>query len=56
MPKKPTVVSGIYGKLTVIHCNLPPRKRILVRCECSKEFATSSYDLLSGRSTSCGVM
>lgn len=54
MPKKPTEISGRFGKLTVIHCNLPPRKRILVRCDCGKEFATCSYDLLNERTKSCG--
>jgi hypothetical protein len=54
MPKKPTEVAGKFGKLQVLHCNLPPRKRVLVRCECGKEFAVTSYDLLKGRSSSCG--
>lgn len=54
MPKRPTEVSGRFGKLEVIHCNLPPRNRVLVRCDCGKEFATRSYDLLNGRTASCG--
>jgi len=54
MPKKSKEVSGRFGKLTVIHCNLPPRKRVLVRCDCGKEFATKAYDLLNGRTKSCG--
>ncbi len=54
MPKKPIDISGKFGKLTVIHCNLQPRKRVLVKCDCGKEFAVTSYDLTSGRTKSCG--
>jgi hypothetical protein len=54
MPKKPTEVSGRFGKLLVLHCNLPPRKRVLVRCDCGKEFAVQACDLLLGRTSSCG--
>lgn len=55
MPKRPTEISGTYGRLTVQHCNLPPRKRVLVKCECGKEFACASYDLRAGKTSSCGA-
>lgn len=54
MPKLPTKVSGVYGNLTVIHCNLPPRNRVLVKCRCGAEFATNSYSLINERTQSCG--
>jgi len=55
VPKKPIDLTGRkFGILTVIHCDLPPRKRILAKCECGKEIKTSSYDLLNGRTSSCG--
>lgn len=55
MPKKPIDLTGRkFRKLTVIHCNLPPRNRILARCECGKEIKTRSFDLLHGRTSSCG--
>ena len=56
MPKKPIMIEPgtIFGKLMVINCDLPPRKRALVRCECGKEFAIAIYSLLSGRSVTCG--
>ena len=55
MPKKPIDLTGRkFSKLTVIHCNLPPRNRILAKCECGKEIETRSFDLLNGRTSSCG--
>lgn len=55
MPKKWFDVTGqTFGKLTVLHCNLPPRKRALVKCECDHEFAVGIGSLTSGKTSSCG--
>lgn len=55
MPKRFYDVSGEkFGKLTVIHCNLPPRKRAYVRCDCGAEFAVGIGSLTRGKTKSCG--
>jgi len=56
MPKQFFDVSNqVFGKLTVLHCNLPPRKRALVKCICGKEFAIGISSLTGGKTTSCGA-
>lgn len=56
MPKKWIDVTGQkFGKLSVIHCNFPPKKRALVRCDCGFEFPIGIGSLLSGASLSCGA-
>lgn len=56
MPRKHTDVSNqTFGKLFVLHCNLPPRKRAFVRCDCGTEFAVGVNSLVSGKTSSCGA-
>lgn len=56
MPKLWTNVTGqTFGALTVLHCNFPPRKRALVRCQCGKEFAVGIGSLTRGKTSSCGA-
>jgi hypothetical protein len=53
----PTCVPGArFGKLTVIVGQAPGRYRVMVRCDCGKQWSVYRYHLLDGTTRSCGCI
>jgi hypothetical protein len=48
-----------FGRLTIIgnvHVEPPTKRRVLVRCDCGKEYELGLHGITRGNSTSCGCL
>jgi hypothetical protein len=58
-PRKLEEAKGKYNRLTIIRevePIKPKERRVLVECECGKQFETNLYSLKSGNTKSCGCL